>query len=65
MDLESIRQSLAECDVVVEGFRPGKLAALGLGADDLHAVNPRLVICSITGLSASSLLSDRAHHPAS
>ncbi|MFI6942470.1 CaiB/BaiF CoA transferase family protein [Streptomyces sp. NPDC050418] len=36
-------------DAVVESFRPGVLADLGLGFDALHAVNPRLVLCSLTG----------------
>ena len=39
----------AQCDVFVEAFRPGKVAALGLGPEVLHGVNPRLVICSLSG----------------
>ena len=36
-------------DAVVESFRPGVLARQGLGWEVLHARNPRLVLCSITG----------------
>lgn len=40
------RRLAAEADVVVENFRPGVLARLGLGVDELSAANPRLVIAS-------------------
>ncbi|MGA8032966.1 MAG: CaiB/BaiF CoA-transferase family protein, partial [Casimicrobiaceae bacterium] len=36
-------------DVVVEGFRPGVVAALGVDAEALHRINPRLVCCSLSG----------------
>ena len=35
-------------DVVVESYRPGYLASLGLGYDDLEQLNPGLVMTSIT-----------------
>ncbi|WP_374425662.1 CaiB/BaiF CoA transferase family protein [Paracoccus sp. (in: a-proteobacteria)] len=39
----------ARVDVVVENFRPGVAARLGLGADALRAENPGLIYCSISG----------------
>lgn len=36
-------------DVLVEGFRPGVMARLGLGPEQLAARNPRLVYCALTG----------------
>ncbi|MEO1190308.1 MAG: CoA transferase [Pseudomonadota bacterium] len=36
-------------DVIVENFRSGKLEALGLGYQDIQAVKPDIIYCSITG----------------
>ncbi|WP_062214376.1 CaiB/BaiF CoA-transferase family protein [Streptomyces sp. NBRC 109706] len=38
-----------EADVVIENFRPGTLEKWGLGPDQLHAANPRLVLARVTG----------------
>ncbi len=38
-----------DADVVIENFRPGTLERWRLGPDDLHAVNPRLVLARVTG----------------
>lgn len=40
---------LTTADVLVENFRPGVLARLGLNWDRLKSINPRLIYCSITG----------------
>lgn len=40
------------CDVVVENFRPGAMARLGLGYDDIVKVNPAIVYCSISGFGS-------------
>ena len=47
--LAAARRLAAEADVVVENFRPGVMAGLGLGYEALAAANPGLVYCSITG----------------
>lgn len=47
--LRTLKRLLAEADVVVENFRPGVMDRLDLSVDVLHALNPRLVILSISG----------------
>jgi crotonobetainyl-CoA:carnitine CoA-transferase CaiB-like acyl-CoA transferase len=46
------RRLASSADVVVENFRPGVMAKLGLGYEELAAANPGLVYCSITGFGA-------------
>jgi len=48
-DLERARELAGTADVLVENFRPGLMAALGLAYEDLESGNPGLVYCSITG----------------
>jgi crotonobetainyl-CoA:carnitine CoA-transferase CaiB-like acyl-CoA transferase len=44
-----LKRLVAGADVLVENFRAGAMAALGLGWEDLRLINPRLVYCSMTG----------------
>ncbi|MEL6913510.1 MAG: CoA transferase [Pseudomonadota bacterium] len=46
---EILRQLAREADVLVENFRPGVMARLGLGDDVLRGDNPRLIYCAISG----------------
>ncbi|HUN48496.1 MAG TPA: CoA transferase [Stellaceae bacterium] len=39
----------AVADVVVENFRPGTLERLGLGFETLSRINPRLILCAVSG----------------
>ena len=49
MGREAVRRLAGVVDVVVENYRTGSLEKLGLGYDDLCAINPQLVWASITG----------------
>ena len=51
-----------EHDVVLESFRPGVLDRLGAGWDAMRAVNPRIVLCAITGYGQDGPLRDRPGH---
>jgi alpha-methylacyl-CoA racemase len=59
---EAVLALAREADVLIEGFRPGVMQRLGLGWDVLHAANPRLVVCAISGYGQSGPWSQRAGH---
>src|SRR5690348_8372737 len=60
-DGRALAQELcAGADVLVENFRPGSAARLGLGYDALRAQNARLVYCSISGFGTRREPRDRA-----
>lgn len=44
----------AEADVVIENFLPGVMDRLGLGPDDVRAVNDDVIYCSVTGFGRDS-----------
>lgn len=48
-DVRRARDLVAHADIVVENFRPGTMEKLGLGYEDLRAIRPDVIYCSITG----------------
>ena len=54
-----IRKLAAKSDVVLENYKVGQLKKYGLGYDDLAAINPKLVYCSITGFGQTGPWSRR------
>jgi alpha-methylacyl-CoA racemase len=53
---------LARADIVVEQFRPGVMARLGLGYAAVRAINPRIVYCSISGYGQNDPRAGEAGH---
>jgi alpha-methylacyl-CoA racemase len=51
-----------DADVLVEGFRPGVMARLGVGYEQVRAVNPRIVYCSLSGFGQTGPLRDQPGH---
>jgi len=58
-DLETCRRLVDTADVLVENFRPGTAARIGLGYAALSARNPGLVYCSISGYGQTGPYSGR------
>jgi crotonobetainyl-CoA:carnitine CoA-transferase CaiB-like acyl-CoA transferase len=47
--IETMRRLAADADILVENFRPGVMRRLKLDYETLHALNPKLIYCSISG----------------
>jgi crotonobetainyl-CoA:carnitine CoA-transferase CaiB-like acyl-CoA transferase len=61
-DRETLIPLLKRADILIEQFRPGVMARLGLGYDEVRAINPRLIYCSISGYGQSGPRADEAGH---
>lgn len=51
-----------DADVIIEGFRPGKVDALGIGYKTIKKINPKIIYCSITGYGQKGAYKDKAGH---
>ena len=56
---ELLKDLVRNADVLVQNFRPGAMERLALGWDVLHAVNPNLIMCSVSGFGADGPYSHR------
>lgn len=57
--LRLARQLVAASDVVIENFRPGVLARLGIAAEEARRENPRLIWCSVSGFGQDGPYRDK------
>jgi len=54
-----LERLIADADVLVDNFRPGVMAKMGLGEDRLKQLNPRLVTASVNGYGSTGPYADR------
>jgi alpha-methylacyl-CoA racemase len=59
---EALLRLVASADVLIESFRPGVLARLGLAHETLRERNPRLIVCAISGYGQEGPYSQRVGH---
>lgn len=59
---EAFSKLVTRYDVLFEQFRPGVLDRLGLGYERLRELNPKLIVCSLTGYGQDGPLAQRAGH---
>ncbi len=59
---ERLMPLIGRADILLEQFRPGVMARLGLGYEQLRAINPRLIYCSISGYGQSGARVGEAGH---
>jgi crotonobetainyl-CoA:carnitine CoA-transferase CaiB-like acyl-CoA transferase len=58
-DLEVFQELIRGGDVFIQNFRPGVAEKLGAGEAELHAINPKLVYCAISGFGQTGPSRDR------
>ncbi len=58
-DLAAFDELIKTADVFIQNFRPGVAARLGVGAERLHGINPRLVYADISGFGNDGPWKDR------
>ncbi|MDQ3036341.1 MAG: CoA transferase, partial [Myxococcota bacterium] len=59
---DALRRLIPRYDVLIESFRPGVMARLGLGYETLREAHPGLVYCAITGYGQDGPAAQRAGH---
>ena len=58
--VDLIKQLVPKVDVVVENFAPGVISEMGLSYEVLKAINPKIIMCSISALGQTGPLADDA-----
>ncbi|MFE2218232.1 CaiB/BaiF CoA transferase family protein [Streptomyces canus] len=61
-DRQHVRDLVEDCDILVEGFRPGVMERMGFGPAECHALNPALVYARVTGWGQDGPRAQTAGH---
>ena len=61
-DKLSFEKLLRECDVLLEGFRPGVLEKLGFGFERVRSINQKIIYCSLSGYGQDGPYRDLTGH---
>lgn len=59
-ELARVKDLISNADVLIENYKVGGLASFGLDYDAMHALNPGLIYCSITGFGQTGPYASRA-----
>lgn len=59
VDLDRVRNLVAQADVIIQNFRPGVMERIGLDYESVRSVNPRLVYASASGFGDTGPWKDR------
>ncbi len=60
--IEEIKRMARDADALIEGYRPGVIERMGIGPDELLAINPKLVIGRMTGWGQDGPMAPLAGH---
>ena len=61
-DIATAKALAKQADILIEGFRPGVMERLGLGPEQIHKTNPKLIYGRITGWGQTGPLAQKAGH---
>lgn len=58
--MQTLKDLIKECDILVENFRPGVLDKLGFSKEAIQLINPGMIVCSISAFGSTGPLGERA-----
>ena len=62
--IEILKRMIADCDILLESFRPGVMKRMGLCYEVVKEINPRIIYCSISAFGSKGPYKDRAGYDA-